>query len=451
MYTDIGIHANLQIQFKAFLFFVVLRIHANVAQNYILGDQAWCQQYAAKQRPHADTRIGRTPPSIIDHIRALLVERPVHVHQLVALAIVNILPRTSIKIAVDEDGRGCASMSATREPWINMRAVYRGEPWGRGPAIVQLGPVSAAGAETDLFAHSSARGVYTTRHFRCALGYPRQLRNQAYDSQCMMVGELAAADCPRAVRLVLQYDTSGNPIHTGMRKPHPQLVYQPHQLTLTHVIVVGAHWVPAAQEATMREASRVRDLEFRSRNRREDDLTIRLENAPLRGGPGRAADRNSIDIMARLLRSIGRSRTLEAIRTHGALRCLAFVDWEGDNTDGTARSRWPLDSDTCRMAMVYRSDRTRAQQLAATLAATDTIALNQEIGTPRGPAWYPWMSLVVSLEAAAQRDIELNTASAAAATHGQREDAREAPCPPRKKVRLHGKKAAHLFIRPDLN
>ncbi len=104
----------------------------------------------------------------------------------------------------------------------------------------------------------------------------------------MMVGELAAADCPRAIRLVLQYDTSGNPIHTGMRKPHPQLVYQPHQLTLTHVIVVGAHWVPAAQEATMREASRVRDLEFRSRNRREDDLTIRLENAPLRGGPGRA-------------------------------------------------------------------------------------------------------------------------------------------------------------------
>ena len=145
-----------------------------------------------------------------------------------------------------------------------------------GPAIVQLGPVSAAGAETDLFAHSSARGVYTTRHFRCALGYPRQLRNKAYDSQCMMVGELAAADCPRAIRLVLQYDTSGNPIHTGMRKPHPQLVYQPHQLTLTHVIVVGAHWVPAAQEATMREASRVRDLEFR------------LENAPLRGGPGRA-------------------------------------------------------------------------------------------------------------------------------------------------------------------
>ncbi len=53
MYTDIGIHANLQIQFKAFLFFVVLRIHANVAQNYILGDQvaaSWCETCASNDQ-----------------------------------------------------------------------------------------------------------------------------------------------------------------------------------------------------------------------------------------------------------------------------------------------------------------------------------------------------------------------------------------------------------------
>ena len=81
----------------------------------------------------------------------------------------------------------------------------------RGPAITQFGALPTGGAEQALYAHIAPSGVYTTRHFGCAWGYPQLLQNPVLNSRGLISGELAAEDCPRAVRLVLQFEPTGPP------------------------------------------------------------------------------------------------------------------------------------------------------------------------------------------------------------------------------------------------
>ena len=48
-----------------------------------------------------------------------------------------------------------------------------------------------------------------------------------------------------------------------------------------------------------------------------------------------AKDRNEITEIRRRQKIVTRARTDEALRTVAALKCLAFVHWEGVNPDGT--------------------------------------------------------------------------------------------------------------------
>ncbi len=71
------------------------------------------------------------------------------------------------------------------------------------------------------YAHVADSGVYTARHFTSGLGYPQALKDLALDSKGLLTGELAAENCPRALRLVFEYATYGDPFHTVSPRGRP--------------------------------------------------------------------------------------------------------------------------------------------------------------------------------------------------------------------------------------
>ena len=386
-------------------------------------------------RPHAtafNATDFATPTKLADHIRALVPNRQVNVQRLATIAVANILPRTSFKLAVQEDGLGVAAIWPIQEPFENTAAVYRGEPWGRGPAVAQYGPLPTPGAEQSRYAHIADKGVYTSRHFTCALFYPQALNNPLLTSRSLLTGELAAEDCPRAVRLILQFAHVGPPMHVVKRPVYHQYVFRPEQLTLTHIIVVGAHGVMEAQEYLLRTARAQRANLIYRRHLESADVANRLSALLLRHAElSLAADHLEIVDLRRRQKGANRARHDEAARTITALASLAFVHWEGVAPDRTPHGAWPRDSDTSSGAWLYRADRHRAAVLAASTrsgtSAPSSKAASSSSSRPAAdsqasssgsrsiPASDPmrtWTDLLEALDSGADADILRSTTEA---------------------------------------
>ena len=106
------------------------------------------------------------------------------------------------------------------------------------------------------------------------------------------------------------------------------------------------------------------------RNVDAEDLANRLsEVLQCHAALALAKYRNEITELRRRQKAVIRARTDEALRTVAALKCLAFVHWEGVNPDQSPHGAWPRDCDTSSCAWLYRADRHRAHQLATTMRA----------------------------------------------------------------------------------